>query len=288
METYSLVAKEKETVVTTRRSPSPSRPKNKSPSTTPGRPPTKAVKFSEPKPLPPAIKPSSSSSIRCHDVRLADGDLEKNNVRIESAGDSPTPPVVVSSGKSRKREKYSRSKTAKKPAVIFLQEDGTPIPIRAKPGWLSTSNPPSKATPKSPSSSPLRVKCLPAPIPLSPPKPTPSAADLVEMQKKLVEQQAYLDKFYQTQQKWSSMMEKDIHNRTQELGVIADALNLREKVVVAKARRLQGEKSASSSSPQPQLVLQMPRLEPAGTDYATSEPSSEWSEDSPSPPRQVP
>ena len=185
------------TVVTTRRSPSPSRPKKRSPSRTPGRPTKKAVKFSEPKLLPPAIKPSSSSSIRCHDVRLADGDLEKNNVRIESAGDSPTPPVVVSSGKSGKREKYSRSKTAKKPAVIFLQEDGTPIPIKAKPGWLSISNPPSKAPPKSPSSSPLRVKSLPAPmpLPLSPPK-APSTVDLVEMQRKLVEQQAYLDKFF--------------------------------------------------------------------------------------------
>ena len=108
------------------------------------------------------------------------------------------------------------------------------------------------------------------------------------MQKKLVKQQAYLDKFFQTQQKWSSLMEKDVHKRTLELGVIADSLNLREKEVVAKARRLQGEKSASSRSPQPQLVIQMPRLEPAGTDYATSEPSSEWSEDSPSPSRQVP
>ena len=78
-------------------------------------------------------------------------------------------------------------------------------------------------------------------------------------------------------------MEKDIHKRTLELGVIADSLNLREKEVVAKARRLQGEKSASSSSPQPPPVVQMPRLEPAGTDYATSEPSSEWSEDSPPP-----
>ena len=108
------------------------------------------------------------------------------------------------------------------------------------------------------------------------------------MQKKLVEQQAYLDKFFQTQQKWSSLMEKDVHKRTLELGVIADSLNLREKQVVAQARRLQGEKSVSSRSPQRQLVVQMPRLEPAGTDYATSEPSSEWSEDSPSPLRQVP
>ena len=175
------------------------------------------------------------------------------------------------------------------PAVVFLQEDGTPVPIKAKPGWLSISNPPSKVVPKSPSSSPLCVKSQPAPmpLPLSPPKPS-STLDPVEMQRKLVEQQAYLDKFFQTQQKWSSMMEKDIHKRTQELGVIADSLNLREKEVVAKARRLQGEKSASSSSPQRQLVVQMPRLEPAGTDYATSEPSSEWSEDSPSPSRQVP
>ena len=103
------------------------------------------------------------------------------------------------------------------------------------------------------------------------------------MQKKLVEQQAYLDKFFQTQQKWSSLMEKDVHKRTLELGVIADSLNLREKEEVAKARRLQGKKSASSRSPQPQLVVQMPRLEPAGIDYATSEPSSEWDEDSPPP-----
>ena len=108
------------------------------------------------------------------------------------------------------------------------------------------------------------------------------------MQRKLVEQQAYLDKFFQTQQKWLSVMEKDIHKRTLELGVIADSLNLREKEVVAKAWRLQGEKSVSSSSPQPQPAVQMPRLEPAGYDYATSEPSSEWSEDSPSPSRQVP
>ena len=117
---------------------------------------------------------------------------------------------------------------------------------------------------------------------------TSSSFDPVEMQKKLVEQQAYLDKFFATQQKWSSLMEKDIHKRTQELGVIADSLNLREKEVVAQARRLQGEKSASRSGPQLQPVILMPRLEPVGTDYATSEPSSEWDEDSPSPPRQVP
>ena len=104
------------------------------------------------------------------------------------------------------------------------------------------------------------------------------------MQKKLVEQQAYLDKFFQTQQKWSSLMEKDVHKRTLELGVIADSLNLRKKQVVAQARRLQGEKSASRSSPQLQPVILMPRLEPAGMDYATSEPSSDWSEDSPPPP----
>ena len=78
-------------------------------------------------------------------------------------------------------------------------------------------------------------------------------------------------------------MEKDVHKRTLELGVIADSLNLREKQVVAQARRLQGEKSDSSRSPQRQLVVQMPRLEPAGTDYATSEPSSEWDEDWPLP-----
>ena len=276
------------TVVTTTRSPTPSRPK--SPSTTPGRPSSKAVKFSEPKPLPSALKSASSSSIRCHDVRLVDGDLEKDNVRIESAGVSPTPPVVVSSGKSGKKDKESRSKSAKKkPVAVFLQEDGTPVPIRAKPGWLSISNPPSAVVPKSSSSYPLVVQSLPAPMTLPSSSPsTSSSFDPVEMQKKLVEQQAYLDKFFATQQKWSSLMEKDIHKRTQELGVIADSLNLREKEVVAQARRLQGEKSASRSGPQLQPVVLMPRLEPVGTDYATSEPSSEWDEDSPSPPRQVP
>ena len=104
---------------------------------------------------------------------------------------------------------------------------------------------------------------------------TSSSFDPVEMQKKLVEQQAYLDKYFTTQQKWSSLMEKDIHKRAIELGVIADSLNLREKEVIAQARRLQGEKSASRSSPQLQPVVLMPRLEPAGTDYATSEPSSD-------------
>ena len=118
------------------------------------------------------------------------------------------------------------------------------------------------------------------PLPSSPPKLS-SSFNPVEMQKKLVEQQAYLDKFFQMQQKWSSLMEKDIHKRTLELGAITDSLNLREKEVVAKARRLQGKKSTSSS--RRQLVVQMPRLEPAGIDYATSEPSSEWDEDSPPP-----
>ena len=75
------------------------------------------------------------------------------------------------------------------------------------------------------------------PLPLSPPKPS-STFDPVEMQRKLVEQQAYLDKYFQMQQKWSSLMEKDIHKRTLELGAIANSLNLCEKEVVAKARRL--------------------------------------------------
>ena len=92
-------------IVTTHRSPSPLRAQGRTPSRTPGHPNSKAVKFDEPKPLPPPVlKSLLRSTIHCHDVRLTDGKLDKDSVRIESASDTPTPPIASSSlGRSGKQ-----------------------------------------------------------------------------------------------------------------------------------------------------------------------------------------
>ena len=109
--------------------------------------------------------------------------------------------------------------------------------------------------PKSSASTPLIVQSLPAPIPLvSTPPPAPSSFDPVDMQRKLVQQQAYLDNYFKTQQKWSALMEKSIHKRTRDLGLIANNLNLREKEVVENvdvSRVRRARQLAVPSSPWP-------------------------------------
>ena len=232
---------------------------------TPGRSPPKRVKFEEPRPLPPpALKtPSSSSSGRfaCHDVRVKDGNIAKDSVRVEDAGSPPRPGTSSNPGKGG-RNKSSKSRHKGQSS----QRPADPLPTRAAKGWLAISG-------RSEDSGPNLTPSSNAPSSSAAPI---SNVDADVLRKQLEDQQKFLTQFFEKQQQWAKNMEAEAQKRNLQLGRAQDELEAKENKLIDQSRRLK-RSLEGAAAPDPQQPSDSPAMPPlVPRDRTPSDPSSEW------------